>query len=149
MDNNQTNYTPVAFYFKVLVNGLDGAYEAGFENVSGLDVTIETETIQEGGENQFSKKLPKALQYSNLVLKRGLIVGSSFMTWINKAVVDFTFEPKTVNVMLVNEKGDPLINWAFHNAYPVSVKFSDLNSTENKYAVETLEFAYDYFVRTD
>lgn len=149
MDNNQTDSPPVAFYFKVLVNGLDGVYEAGFENVSGLDVTIETETIQEGGENQFSKKLPKALQYSNLVLKRGLIAGSSLITWINKAVQDFTFEPKMVTVMLMNEEGNPSVEWAFHNAYPVSVKVSGLNSTENKYAIETLELAYDYFERSD
>jgi phage tail-like protein len=149
MADNQTNYPPVVFYFKVLVDGVNGKYEAGFESVSGLDVKIETETIQEGGENQFSRKLPKALQYSNLILKRGLLVGSPFMTWISKAVQDFNFEPKMVNVMLMNEKGDPLVNWAFQNAYPVSVKVSDLNSTENKYAIETLELAYDYYDRTD
>lgn len=149
MANDQTNYPPVVFYFKVLVNGVEGEYEAGFESISGLDVKIETETIQEGGENQFARKLPKALQYSNLTLKRGLLVGSPFMSWINKAVQNFTFEPKTVNVMLMNEKGDPLVTWTFHNAYPVSVKVSDLNSTENKYAIETLELAYDYYERTD
>lgn len=132
-----------------MVDGVNGKYEAGFESVSGLDVKIETETIQEGGENQFSRKLPKALQYTNLTLKRGLLVGSPFMSWINKAVQNFTFEPKMVNVMLMNEKGDPLVTWAFHNAYPVSVKVSDLNSTENKYAIETLELAYDYYQRTD
>ncbi len=149
MADNQRNDPPVVFYFKVIVEGVNGMYEAGFENVSGLDVKIETETIQEGGENQFSRKLPKAVQYSNLVLKRGLLLGSPFMTWINKAIQNFTFEPKMVNVMLMNAKGDPLVNWAFHNAYPVSVKVSDLNSTENKYAIETLELAYDYYERTD
>ena len=149
MANNQTNYPPPAFYFKVFVNGLEGKYEAGFEALSGLDVKIETDTIQEGGENQFQRKLPKALQYTNLVLKRGLIEGSPFMTWINKAVKSFEFEPKIVHVILVNEKEEALVNWAFHNAYPVSIKVSDFNSTENKYAIETLEFAYDYFERTD
>lgn len=149
MTENQTNYPSLVFYFKVLVTGIDGKYEAGFESVSGLDVKIETEPIREGGENQFSRKLPKALQYSNLILKRGLLVGTPFMSWINKAVQNFTFEPKMVNVMLMNEKGEPLVNWTFHNAYPVSVKVSDLNSTENKYAIETLELAYDYFERTD
>jgi phage tail-like protein len=71
------------------------------------------------------------------------------MSWINKAVQNFKFEPKMVNVMLMNEKGDTLVNWSFQNAYPVSVKVSDLNSTENKYAIETLELAYDYYERTD
>ena len=47
----------------------------------------------------------------------------------------------------MNEKEEILVSWAFHNAYPVNVKVSDLNSTENKYAIETLELAYDYFER--
>lgn len=142
-------YPPVGFYFKVVVAGVNEKDDAGFENVSGLDVKIETETIQEGGENQFTRKLPKALQYTNLTLRRGLIAGSPFMTWINKAVTNFIFEPKMITVILMNEKGNALVSWAFHNAYPVSVKVSDLNSTENKYAIETLEIAYDYFERTD
>ena len=146
--NDQTNYPPLAFYFKVLVNGLEGKQEAGFEEVAGLDIKIGTEMIQES-ENQFTRKLPKALQYANLVLKRGFIVGSPFMDWVNKAVQNFRFEPKMLHVVLMNEKGEPLVNWAFHNAYAVSVKISDLDPTENKYAIETLELAYDYYDRTD
>lgn len=149
MTDNQNKYPSAGFYFKVQVEGINEDQEARFQYVSGLDVKIETEAIQEGGENRFSRKLPKALQYSNLVLKRGLLVGSPFMTWINKAVQNFTFEPKRVHVLLMNENGEPLVNWTFYNAYPVAVHVSDLNATENSYAIETLELAYDYYERTD
>ena len=71
------------------------------------------------------------------------------MTWINKAVQNFQFEPKRIQVNLLNEKGTPSVNWTFSNAYPVSVKVSDLNSRDEKYVIETLEFAYDYFMRVD
>lgn len=148
-DNQQEFYPPVGFYFKVIVDDINGLYEAGFENVSGLEVKIETEPIQEGGVNQFTRKLPKALQYSNLILKRGLIKGSPLMTWINKAVQNFVFEPKRVQVNLLDGDGNPSVNWSFYNAYPVSVKISDLNSRDEKYVVETLELAYDYFIRID
>ena len=90
-DNQLQFYPPAGFYFKVKVDSIEGVNEAGFENVSGLEVKIETETIQEGGENQLSRKLPKGLQYSNLILKRGILVGSPFMTWINEAVQNFNF----------------------------------------------------------
>lgn len=149
MPDNQSIYPPVAFYFKVIAQGVNEKDEAGFENVSGLDVKIETESIVEGGEIQFSRKLPKALQYSNLVLRRGLLIGSPLMQWINQAVENFKFSPKQINVILMNEKREALVSWAFFNAYPVAVKVSDLNSTENKYAIETLELAYDYFKRED
>jgi len=149
MTDTQNNYPSVDFYFKVQVEGINEKHEAGFQEVSGLDVKIETETIEEAGENQFSRKLPKALKYSNLVLKRGILVGTPFMTWINKAVQNFTFEPKKVNVLLMNGNGEPLVNWTFHNAYPVSVKVSDLIPSENKYAIEMLELAYDHFEKAD
>jgi phage tail-like protein len=146
-DNKEEFYPPAAFYFKVIIEDLEGIYEAGFESVSGLDVKIETETVQAGGENQFSHKLPKPLQSSNLMLKRGVLVGSPIMTWISEAVQKFIFKPKMVMVIFMDGKGEKLVSWAFHNAYPVSVKVSDFNATENKYAVESLELAYDYFER--
>lgn len=148
-DDQKQFHPPEGFYFKVIVDDLEGLYDAVFENVSGLDVKIETETVQESGENQFSHKLPKGLQYSNLIFKRGLLVGSPFMIWINSAVQKFIFKPKMVRVLLMNEKEESLVSWSFHNAYPVSVKVSHLNSTENKYAIETLELTYDYFETTD
>ena len=49
----------------------------------------------------------------------------------------------------MDEKGEKLVSWAFHNAFPVRVTVSDFNATENKYAIETLELAYDYYVKTD
>ena len=148
-DNQKQFYPPAAFYFKVIVDDLEGLHEAAFENVSGLDGKIETETIQEGGENQFSRKLPKALPHTNLILQRGLLVGSPFMTWISEAVQNFIFKPKMVTVILMDEKGEKLVSWVFHNAIPVRVTVSDFNSTENRYAIETLEMAYDYFVKSD
>jgi phage tail-like protein len=148
-DHKEQFYPASAFYFKVIVDDLEGIYEAVFENVSGLDGKFETESRQEGGENQFSHKLPKGLQYSNLILQRGLMVGSPIMTWVSEAVQKFIFKPRMVMVILMDEKGEKLVSWEFHNAYPVRVTVSDFNATENKYAIETLELAYDYFVKVD
>ena len=49
----------------------------------------------------------------------------------------------------MDEKGDNLVSWVFHNSFPVRVTVSDFNATENKYTIETLELAYDYFVKAD
>ena len=40
---------PVAFYFNVTFEGL---IETSFQEVSGLQLEMETETIKEGGENR-------------------------------------------------------------------------------------------------
>lgn len=46
---------PVAFYFNVTFEGL---IETSFQEVSGLQLEMETETIKEGGENSFSYQVP-------------------------------------------------------------------------------------------
>ena len=42
-----------------------------FQEVTGLTVSTEFEAWPEGGENRFAHQLPKSLQFSELVLKRG------------------------------------------------------------------------------
>jgi len=44
-DFQQQFNAPVSFYFKVIVDDIDGLYEAGFQNVSGLDVKFETVNV--------------------------------------------------------------------------------------------------------
>jgi phage tail-like protein len=149
MTDTQNYYPPVGFYFKVMVEGGNEKYEAGFAEASGLNAKIGTDEKIEGGENRFKSKLPTDSKYANLILKRGLVTGQPFMKWINEAVLHFKFQTKTVNVMLMDEKGAPLVNWTFYNAYPVSVKVSDLKIAENNYSIESLELAYDYFQRVD
>jgi len=56
--------------FNFLVE-IDGIIEGGFTSVSGLDITVEFDTIKEGGVNE-EYKLPKGLKYSNITLKHGL-----------------------------------------------------------------------------
>lgn len=152
----QRYYPPVGFYFRVdladsasaalsLVSNVDNS----FQEVSGLSVEMETESVPEGGENRFAHKLPKKTKYSNLVLKRGLVTSvSGFSAWCIDTMgsnLSKPVEPKNISVALLNEKGIPSMVWLFVNAYPVKVQVSDLQAMENKIAVETMEFAYQYF----
>lgn len=124
--------------------------EAGFQEVSGINVSIETKSIQEGGVNDYLHKLPeKPAKYENLILKRGFLHGSSLLQWITDAVTNFTFTPKLLEVSLLNASGSKLVTWSFSNAYPVALKTSDLKAQDNSLVVETLEIAYNYFKRVD
>jgi len=140
-------YYPVGFYFKVTFTGVTGAYEGDFQEVTGINVKLDTEVLKEGGENRFVHRLPNPPKYDNLVLKRGLLLSSSLITWVRDAVENFTFTTKTIVVSLLDETATPLASWSFSNAYPVSLKVSDLKSTDNAIACESIELAYDYFQR--
>ncbi|MES2373023.1 MAG: phage tail protein [Bacteroidota bacterium] len=140
---------PVSFYFRVMFDGNDTESECAFQEVKGINVSLETAPTHEGGVNDYSHKLPIRTKYDNLELKRGFLHGSSLLTWVNNAVRNFIFEPKLVQVFLINELGNELVMWSFGNAYPVAVKISEFKSTDNSIVVETIELAYAYFERVD
>jgi len=140
-------YPPVGFYFDVFVEGITGINEGNFQEVSGLNVKIGTEEVVEGGENRFVHRLPTAPKYENLILKRGLLKGSSLIDWVRTSVEQFKFVPKLVVVKLLDATGNPLVSWSFSNAYPVGLRISEFKSQENALVVETLELAFDYFTK--
>ncbi len=153
----QRSDPPVGFYFRVdladpasAAMSLFSSTDNSFQEVSGLAVEFDTESVAEGGENRFTHKLPTKTKYPNLVLKRGLVTSiSAFSIW-SMATLSSNFAlpitPKNIVVSLLNEKGFPSMVWTIMNAWPVKVQVSDFQSMENKIAVETMEFTYQYFV---
>lgn len=143
-------YPPVGFHFRVEFVGFlpsDGK-DTRFQEVSGLSAEIGTEEVLEGGENRFSHRLPTRAKYSNLVLKRGFLKDSELIKWCKDAIENLQFEPKTVNVTLLNEQHQPLAEtYSFIRAWPVKWSISDFKAQENAIVVETLELAYNYFTR--
>ncbi len=141
-------YPLVGFHFKVdfLLSGVkDG--DARFQEVSGINVEIDTETLEEGGENRFVHKLPKRPKYNNLVLKRGLLKDTRLVEWIQDAVENYTFSPCIVEVSLLNAEHEALMTWNFMNAWPVKWSLSDFKATEGSVVIESLELVYQYFTR--
>jgi len=138
-------YPPWGFYYKVEFEVQGDANEARFQNVSGLSVEYDTEEYKEGGENRFTHKLPVRTKYTDLVLKRGMLTGSAVVGWFFDAFRDRVFTPKGVNVILMNEEGEPLRTWKVAHAVPKKWTVSDLNSNENSIVVESLELTYRFF----
>jgi phage tail-like protein len=139
-------YPPVGFHFRVEVLGLSpNGNDVRFTEVSGLSVEIGTEEVAEGGENRFVQKFPTRAKFTELTLKRGLLVNSGIADWINRTINNFDIQPKNVDVQLLNEKHEPLITWHLINAYPTKWSVSDFNSTNSAVVVESLQLYYQYF----
>jgi phage tail-like protein len=154
---NAPYFPAVAFHFGVWVDGISGGSakgataDASFQEVSGIKVEFAHDDVVEGGENRFVHRLPKPATQQNLVLKRGVVVETSRLAqWVSDTLGS-TFAkpivPRTVLVMLRNEKFQPLITWAFINAYPVRWDVSPLDSLDSKVLTETIELSYAYFTR--
>ena len=145
-------YPPWGFYYKVefLLGGSPApTNDARFQTVSGLSVEYDYESFKEGGENRFEHKLPVRTKYADMVLKRGMLMGSAVLDWFTSAFRDRQFSPSDVNVILMNERGDPLRTWNVAHAVPKKWLVSDFNANENSLVIETMELTYRYFTLND
>lgn len=138
---------PVAFYFEVVISRAQMA----FKEVSGLSTELETETIAEGGVNDYTYNLPKQVKHGNLVLKRALRPTKYWdVNWIIEILENGSFKnmnTKNVMINLLNAQGEPLYTWTCLNAYPVKWDIDPLDSGKNEVLIESLELAYTKLVR--
>lgn len=113
-----------------------------FQKVRGLSATVKTTPLQEGGQNLYTQQLPNSIEYGNLILERGMVVGSPLNVEFNAAMTLFKFAPSNVMVTLFDEAKTPISAWFFTNAYPVKWSTSDLDATQKNLLIDTLELAY-------
>jgi len=136
---------PLGFRFGVLFligGAIPNPLDIFFQKVSGLGSTIETATIEEGGQNLYVQSLPKRVKYENLVLERGVVVGSPLVIEFNIAMSLFKFSPSNVLVTLIDNTRIPIAAWLFMKAYPVKWSVSDLDATANSVVIEHMELTY-------
>ena len=137
---------PTGFHFSVVIF-VDGIPypDLFFQEVSGLNVEIATSEFIEGGENRFKHQLPERPNYSNLVLKRGLMTGSFLIRWCKRAIENYDFDPAFILISLLNGKHIPTVTWSITDAYPVKWNTSAFNAEKSELAIETIELTYKYF----
>lgn len=113
-----------------------------FSKVSGLSMTVETESLAEGGQNLYTQQLPRSVSHGNLVLERGMVVGSPLNIEFNASLSTFKFITSNVLVTLLSEDSLPMAAWLFMKAWPVKWSTSDLDATTPGLVIDTMELAY-------
>ncbi len=147
-------YPPLSYNFEVTVDTYTGV-DCLFSEVSGIEMDLDTATeLKEGGNNNYTHKLPGRVTYSDLVLKRGMVPKSSALyEWCKKTITGNyikPIEPKNVMVKLLDNEGNALVSWNFKNAYPKKLAVSDLNAKatgDSSIMIETITLTYSEFER--
>lgn len=116
-----------------------------FQEVSGLKATVETGPAYKVDGNATVPQLPVKVNYENLVLKRGVFVGSGIRLWCIKAIEEFEFHPTNLTVMLLDETHMPVMSWYVVGAYPVTWEVSAFNAERSEIVVESITLNYDHF----
>ncbi|WP_315817940.1 phage tail protein [Paraflavitalea speifideaquila] len=140
------SYPAVGFHFLVVFELFPQLpHDLKFQEVSGLNVTMETEPLKEGGENRFVHQLPIRTSYTDLVLKRGVFLGSGLLDWFKDAMQDYQFKPVNVMISLLNDDHLPLYNWYVINAIPKKFEISGFNAERSELVIQTMTLGYQYF----
>jgi len=134
---------------------VDGVEIGRFTEISGLQVTVETEDVQEGGQNGFVHKLPGRMSWPNIVLKRGITQTDSLIQWLTKssgeqfAVNNNSLKRSTAAITLIGPAGKRLRAWEFEGAFPVKWSGPNFSVTSNEIAMEELEICHHGFKAKD
>ena len=115
-----------------------------FQEVSGLDAEAQPIEYRHGDSPQFSViKMPGIKKYSDVTMKKGVFKSDNkFWDWFNEIKMN-TIKRKPVTISLLDEGGAPTMVWTLANAWPNKVSGTDLKSTGNEVAVETIVISHE------
>jgi phage tail-like protein len=115
-----------------------------FQEVSGLDVEAQPIEYRRGESAQFSVlKMPGIQKYGDITLKKGVFKGDNkFWDWFNEIKANAA-KRTAMTISLLDESGTPTMVWTLANAWPSKITGTDLKSTANEVAVETLVIAHE------
>ena len=140
------SYPPRSFHFLVsFLDVGDSVKDVGFQSVSGLNVSMDLETYREGGENRFVHQLPVKSNYSDLTLKRGIVLDSGLIKWCTDTFESMIIRPTDMVVSVLNDDHEPLLSWNIKHAWPKKWTVSDLNAESSELVIESMELTYHYF----
>jgi phage tail-like protein len=130
--------------FNFLVE-LDQVVRAAFQQVSGLDSTIEVVEYREGGD-PVTRKLAGRTTFSNIVLKWGLAVDNELYEWhraISQDPSNLAAERRGGAILLQNSRGETIVRWEFERAWPTKYTAPEMNAESSDIAIETIELAHE------
>jgi phage tail-like protein len=142
--------TAATFLFEV-----DGVEIGRFMEVSGLEVNVAVEDLEEGGENSYVHKLPGRMTWPNITLKRGITQNDTLLTWLNKssgeqfAANGNKLTRSSAAITLIGPSGSRLRSWEFDGAFPIRWKGPQFAVESNDMAVEELEITHHGFRAKD
>lgn len=135
-----------SFNFKV---DMQGTVFGSFRECTGMG--SETELI-EGKESSNGKlvyiKVPGALKWENIVLKRGITDSMDIWTW-RKQVEQGNVKQARKNgtITMCDQNGEAIAQWTFKDGWPRKVSGPSFNAQSNEIGVEELEIVHEGIVR--
>jgi phage tail-like protein len=114
-----------------------------FAECTGLEATMETKVIKEGGRNYGAAQRAGGTTFATVVLKRGISTNQNLYQLFNTLATG-TFAPRMqVTINLFDIDGSAQLAWQLDRAMPVKYKFSDLNARNSEVGIEELHLVHE------
>lgn len=139
-----------AFQFHVTLVQKDSGEpicDGGFQEVSGLEISMEPLMVIEGGNNAQEIQLPGRARYAPIQLKRGMLyapqgqVNSNPWRWIQGIVRGQIVRCRGMIEVVGIEHGVKA-RWVFIDGLPIRVRGPELNAKAGEIAIEELHIAH-------
>lgn len=118
-----------------------------FSECSGLEITMEHKTVKEGGQNYQLKQLAGRVNFSTIILKRGIAAAPDLWRWFNHVAQGAYAHRFDVKITILNMDESPdgpgAMAWNLEKAMPIKFKAADLNATANEIGIEELHLVYE------
>jgi len=125
---------------------IQGITEAVFREGAGFESETEVIESREAGKGGVTviKKLPGALKWSNITLRRGMTDSLDLWKW-RKKVIDGQIEAARMDgsIVVYDPTLQEVARYNFRRGWPCKWKGGDLNATANEVVVEELEIAHE------
>lgn len=115
----------------------DAISQAFFTEVSGMDVEIDVQTLEEGGVNDHVHKLLGRTKISDITLKNGLTNSSALWDWFLE-ILHGVYTRKNISIVLVDQEGTERHRRDYREAIPIKWSGPQLNAGQSAVAIQTL-----------
>jgi phage tail-like protein len=138
----RTDPVPVSSFYLDISGKVTGL----FRECTGLgsETEVITQLVAGNAGQQIIMKIPGALKYDNIVLKRGVTNDMQIWEW-RKLVEEGKVEKARMNgtVTMYDQENKPIAEWTFEQAWPCKVSGPTLNAGTNEIAIEELHIAHE------
>jgi phage tail-like protein len=113
-----------------------------FQEVSGLQAAITTRPDTSATSGLCKKLIPTGIDYGDLELRRGMVIGSPLAQQIQATFNDFKFIRSDVLLTIFSETATPTSAFLFAEAYPIAWEINSLSAKTEDILIENLKLTY-------
>lgn len=121
---------------------IDGISRAAFQEVTGLDSTVDVIEHREGGWNTTPHKFPGQTKHANIVLKHGMATDRELVEW-HRTISEGQIDRRNGSVVLLDRRRQEVARWNFVRAWPSKYTAPSFNAEASDMAIESVEIVHE------